>query len=272
MKIVRVAAAGLLACFIGSACDTRLDPSLEGLACRASAPQCLAGYVCSADNRCVRDGSTPGAGGASGDGGAAAGASGAAGASLDPAGGAAGAGPDTGSGGYRYDAGPGLDALDASVFPDAAGCDVPVPLFRDEDEDGFGVDSQQVFGCPHPRWALQGGDCRDDLRDVHPNQTEFFEAGYPDDRRPDAGNISFDYDCDTSEDLPEGTAPAPACDELLTCAGSGYVAVNPIRTGPGINGICGSTAFVTCQSRAVPLLGLTCEAVPGAPAAAARCR
>jgi hypothetical protein len=58
----------------------------------------------------------------------------------------------------------------------------------------------------------------------------------------------------------------------LTCAGSGYVAVNPIRTGPGVNAICGSTAFVTCQSRAVPLLGLTCEAVSGAPAAPARCR
>ena len=97
----------------------------------------------------------------------------------------------------------------------------------------------------HPLWALEGGDCRDDLKDVHPDQTTFFEVGYPDDTRTTAGKVSFDYDCNTSEDLQEGTAPAPTCDELLTCAGSGYVAVNPVRTGPGVNGICGSTAFVT---------------------------
>jgi len=270
VKAARVALAALLAGSSTGACNTSLDPSLEGLACRASAPPCLSGYVCSADNRCVRDGSA-GAGGASGDGGAAAGAAGAAGTSPDAAGGAAGTAPEPG-GGYRYDAGPGLDALDASVFPDAAGCDVPVALFRDEDEDGYGVSSQEVFGCPHPRWALEGGDCRDDLRDVHPRQTTFFEVGYPDATRPEAGNVSFDYDCSTSEDLEGSTAPAPACDELLTCAGSGYVAVNPVRTGSGVNGICGSTAFVTCQSRAVPLLGLTCEAVAGAPVSPARCR
>lgn len=272
VKSRRVIAAGLLLWLVGSACNTRLDPSLDGLACRTSAPECLPGYVCSADRRCVRDGSTPGAGGAPGDAGGGAGAAGAAGASPQAAGGSAGAEPDASSGGYRYDAGPGLDVLDASVFPDAAGCDVPVPLFRDEDEDGYGVDSQEVLGCPAPRWALVSGDCRDDLKDVHPDQTAFFEVGYPDDRRPEAGNVSFDYDCDTSEELQQGTAAAPTCNELLTCAGSGYVPVNPIRTGPGINGVCGSTAFVTCQSRAVPLLGLTCEAVSGAPATAARCR
>lgn len=271
VKVRRVAASALLGWLGSGACNTSLDPSLEGLACRSSTPQCLPGYVCSADNRCVRNGSSAGAGGSSGDGDAAAGTSGAAGASPD-AGGAAGWGPDPGSGGYRYDAGPGLDALDASVFPDAAGCDVPVPLFRDEDEDGYGVSSQQVIGCPHLRWALEGGDCRDDLRDVHPNQTAFFDVGFPDQTRPEAGNVSFDYDCDTSEALQDGTAPAPACNELLTCAGSGYVAVNPVRTGPGVNGVCGSTAFVTCQSQALPLLGLTCEAVAGAPAAPARCR
>lgn len=267
-----------LAAWLGSlACDTDLDPGLEGLACRAQLPQCLPGYVCSADNRCLRGDAGSGgggSGGSSGEGnaGTAAGSAGVAGDGASPAGGAAGAGPD-GSGGFRYDAGPGLDDLDASVLPDAAGCDVAVPLFRDEDEDGFGITSQQVFGCPPLlRWALEGGDCRDDQASVHPRQLEFFATGYADPTRPEAGNVSFDYDCTVTEEAAPNTAPAPACNEALTCEGTGYVPVSPARLGPGVNGICGSTQLVVCQSTAVPLLGLTCAAVPVDSATPARCR
>lgn len=265
----RAAALASLVALGSGACDTELDPSPEGLACRARAPRCLPGYVCSASERCVPEGSA-GLGGAGGAG--EAGGGGDAGAPPGPAGGAAGSALDAGSGGYRYDAGPGLDALDASVLPDAAGCDAPVLLFRDEDEDGFGVTAQAVVGCPEVRWAPQGGDCRDDLPEVHPGQTELFETGYVDPTRPQAGGLSFDYDCDFVETAAPGVAPAPTCDELLTCEGSGYVAVNPARTGPGINGLCGSTELATCQSRAVPLLGLTCATEPLSGAAPARCR
>lgn len=212
----------------------------------------------------------PSDGGASGAGGTTAEDSGVPGTGPDATGGSAGTGPDA-SGGHRYDAGPGLDALDASVFPDAAGCDVAVLLFRDEDEDGFGVTAQAVIGCPGPRWALEGGDCRDDLSEVHPGQMQFFGAGYADPTRPLAGNVSFDYDCDFAEEPAPDTAAAPDCNALLTCEGSGYLPVAPARSGPGVDAICGSTEVITCQSRAVPLLGLTCAAEPLA-SAPARCR
>jgi len=177
----------------------------------------------------------------------------------------------SGSGSLRYDAGPGLDALDASVLPDAQACATPVPLFRDEDEDSFGVTAQQVLGCPPlAKWALRGGDCRDDLFDVRPEQTTFFPTGYPDPTRPSAGNLSFDYDCDFIEELEPGTLPAPSCAGLLTCEGSGYVAANPARSGPGVSPICGSTGLSVCQSTTI--LGLSCAAQPLPGGVAARCQ
>jgi len=276
VSLRHAAAAGLLG-WLGSACDTTLDRDLEGLACRAEGQRCLAGYVCSADNRCVREGtdgaggSSGGSSGSSGSGGGTSGA-GVGGSGGDPVVGAAGAPDAGGQGGYRYDAGPGLDALDASVLPDAAGCDAPVLLFRDEDEDGFGVTSQDVVGCPQAKWALEGGDCRDDLPEVHPRQLEFFAVGYDDPTRRQAGNVSFDYDCDFTEAPAPDTSAAPACNDPLTCEGGGYVAVSPARSGPGVNGICGSTQFVVCQSTTLPLLGLTCSAEPLDSAGPATCR
>lgn len=271
---------------LGSACAIDLDANLDGLACRAEDPRCLPGYVCSADNRCVHDdgaavaagaGGDGSAGRGSGNGGSTAGAGGAPGRggngpTVSDAG-APGASNDAGGSGFRYDAGPGLDALDASALPDAAGCETPVDLYRDEDEDGFGVGSQHVYGCAAAdKWALVAGDCRDDLKDVHPEQLQFFSVGYPDSTRPQAGNVSFDYDCSTQEEPATGVVAAPNCNELLTCEGAGYAPVNPARTGPGVNGICGSTELVSCQANAVPLLGLTCNAQPLAGGAAAGCR
>jgi hypothetical protein len=248
---------------LGAACTTDLSGELEGLECRAPDRKCLGGYVCNADNRCVRSGLQQD-GGASGTG-----EGGAAGAAQLPAGGSSSDPSDAGGGGFRYDAGPGLDTLDASVLPDAQACATRVPLFRDEDEDGFGVTAQQVLGCPPlEKWALRGGDCRDDLPQVHPEQVDFFPVGYPDPTRPSAGNVSFDYDCDFIEELEPNSVKATACGDLITCEGSGYVAASPARSGPGINAICGSTELNVCQSRTVPILGLTCEDQPlsGAPA------
>ena len=277
MSARRVALAAVLAWLGSGACDTDLDPGLEGLLCRAQEPRCLPGYTCAADNRCVRgdgvlDGGGAGGGGSGGtDGSAAAGTAGAAGSSDGP-GGTGGADPDAGDR-FHYDAGPGLDALDASVLPDASACDAPVQLFRDEDEDGFGITAQAVRGCPPlPKWALQGGDCRDDLADVHPSQLDFFSTGYPDPTRQTAGNVSFDYDCNVTEEPAPDVAPDPSCSGLLTCEGSGYLAGSPARTGAGVNAICGSTQLVICQSMSVPLLGLTCSAQPVSGAAPARCR
>ncbi|MEO8180016.1 MAG: hypothetical protein ABI895_14370 [Deltaproteobacteria bacterium] len=266
---------------LGVACTSDLSSVLEGLQCRAEQPRCLPGYLCSADNRCLR--SLPpeaGASGASavssggsgaGQGGNSTGEGGAAGATQLPTGGSSGDPSDGGiSGSLRYDAGPGLDALDASVFPDAQTCATPVPLFRDEDEDSFGVTAQQILGCPPlTKWAVRGGDCRDDLLDVHPEQTTFFPTGYPDPTRPSAGNSSFDYDCDFIEELAPGTLPAPNCAGLLTCEGSGYVAASPARSGPGVSQICGSTGLSVCQSTTI--LGLSCAAQPLA-GVAARCQ
>ena len=273
---------GLL--LLGIACTTDLSSELEGLECRAQEPQCLPGYTCNPDNRCMRLVSVQTMGGAGGaaSGGAGAGGAGAAGAGADGAGvaGAAGSSPaaggsagnasdagTSGSGGFGYDAGPGLDALDASVLPDAQACATPTDLFRDEDEDGFGVTAQKVRGCPPlEKWALQGGDCRDDLPDVHPEQMTFFAAGYPDPTRPSAGNISFDYDCDFVEEPEPSVVEAPACSQLLTCEGSGYVAASPARSGPGINAICGSAGLSFCQSTTILGLGCTAQPTSGAPA------
>jgi hypothetical protein len=268
---------------LGAACTTQLSSELEGLECKGAERRCLPGYECNADNRCMRAGSLQQAGGSSGAGDedasavqqGGAGAGGAAGTPQLPAGGSTGTAQDAGTGGSplpRYDAGRGLDALDASVLPEAGACPSPVPLYRDEDEDGYGVTAQQAPGCPPlEKWALQGGDCRDDLPDVHPEQTVFFPTGYPDPTRPSAGNLSFDYDCDFLEEPEPGSVAAPNCGQLLSCSGSGYVAASPARSGPGIDPICGSTGLNVCQSMTLPLLGLTCSA-QAVGAAAARCQ
>jgi hypothetical protein len=139
------------------------------------------------------------------------------------------------------------------------GCSEPSTYYRDKDGDGVGDSADQQTGCRPPsssKWVLIGGDCRDDMADVKPiipgdpNPPVFSGSGYADTTKPQG--ISFDYDCSGTEEAdPSNTyGIEPDC-SLIGCAGVGYVAVNPTRTGTGINGYCGSVSVKRCKGLAV---------------------
>ena len=192
-------------------------------------------------------GGATGLGGRSGQGGSVAlGGSGGA-----PPGGAAGNAGVAGSGG-----GGGGDPLDpdagsTDVADADAGC-IATTVFEDVDGDGVGVSGPGRTACPGPGWAILAGDCRDDLPDVFPGQTQFFAEPYLEPAAPvGAGGESFDYDCDNVEE-PDPTNdtldPAPTCPAIvLGCEGSGFVPANdPPREGTGLEPRCGSTSRRDC--------------------------
>lgn len=144
---------------------------------------------------------------------------------------------------------------DAPEEPDAAeeAC-TATTWYRDKDGDTFGDSSDHVDACTEPAgYVATPGDCKDDNVDVHPGQTSFFGAGYPDPNKP--GGISFDYDCNGAEESESGAKKAPACAGLLVCQGDGFEPYAPARSGPGIDSYCGSNQLTTCT-----LQGIACKA------------
>jgi hypothetical protein len=143
-------------------------------------------------------------------------------------------------------------------------CDAPLAYFFDDDEDGYGDDTTRVSACRSPGedWVLVGGDCDDDLPEVHPDQTDFFGEGYETKQ-----GISFDYDCSGLED-PDPVQPRRApttCPLAQPCGSPGYVPA--ARSGPGVDPICGSQLIQGCA----PNLGL-CSMQSPVMATAKRCR
>jgi hypothetical protein len=154
--------------------------------------------------------------------------------------------------------GPGASDISVSP-PDAAGSDVacsePIVYYKDADGDGFGVSTETTITCTPPgsHWSVLTGDCRDDLSNVKPYSVNspdppvYSCVGYADNTKPQG--VSFDYDCTGTEDKDPSNAygPEPACSGPLDCTGVGYAAVNPARTGTGIDPYCGSTSVKRCS-------------------------
>lgn len=131
------------------------------------------------------------------------------GAYVDELDGAAGAGADASddaiepeldgaAGSGAAGSGPAIDDTVDAGEPDGAEpvttttCTASV-WYLDGDGDGYGADAGAVTRCNAPGldWVSEPGDCDDDAADVHPGQTEWFEAP--------RGDGSYDYDCDGVE-------------------------------------------------------------------------
>jgi hypothetical protein len=256
---------------LGGGCTSDLRLSLAGKDCTAERV-CAAGYTCNTERRCVLPselnpdggGSSAGAGGATSPGGQ--GGQGGQGGSV-ALGGSAGAAPG-GAAGNAGVAGSGAGGIDP-VDPDAGSADladadggcIPVAVFGDDDGDGVGESGDPSVACPGPGWATVAGDCRDDLPDVFPGQTQFFAEPYLEPAAPaGAGGVSFDYDCDNAEE-PDPTNdtldPAPTCAGLIGigCSGSGFLPADPPRQGTGVEPRCGSSLRSDCTQS-----GLDCIA------------
>jgi hypothetical protein len=158
----------------------------------------------------------------------------------------------------------GAAEAEADGGPDAA-CAAEQVVFRDEDGDGAGDESNATATCSDvpEGWASTGGDCNDRNAEVVPEQTSYFGAGYP-----AGGNaLSFDYDCSGTETAdPSQYGAAKTCPglNLGACSGKGFAPTT--RTGAGVNPYCGSTALVECRPQ-----GLSCVSVV-IQTAAKRCR
>jgi hypothetical protein len=143
---------------------------------------------------------------------------------------------------------------DASVADAADGCQ-PITYYKDDDSDGFGKTSESTSSCvpPSGKWSVLNGDCRDDLPNVKPfspaspDPPQYSGTGYADGNKPQG--VSFDYDCTGAEEADPTNAYGnePDCPSILNCSGVGYIAVNPPRSGTGINPRCGSLQLKRCQ-------------------------
>jgi hypothetical protein len=157
-------------------------------------------------------------------------------------GGAGGASAGAGSGGTLGSSGS-LGMGEAGDLGAAGSCD-PVVWFPDGDGDGYGRSSGQVISCTPPTngaWVRRGGDCDDDNKAVSPKETDYESSSYT-----TASNAtSFDYNCSGVEEPdPTELGAAPPCNSILSCTGSGFAPT--MRSGPGVNPLCGSTSKVTC--------------------------
>jgi hypothetical protein len=249
---------------IAFACALDVESRGEGKAC-SSDGRCAEGYLCNPEHRCVTNlpgtdattdaegaGGDAGSNGASGTGGAidASGATGGTGAASS-GGSSAGQGgtPNDGGGrgGWLPEAG-GRGGSVGDAAPDV-GCVDPIRYYSDADRDGFGRDDVTQWSCSAPAaaWATLGGDCNDANERVFPGQSAYFGAPYS-----VSGGVSFDFDCNGSED-PDSTqeGPSPNCAglSLLGCSGSGFATTG--RAGAGVDPSCGSASLVTCTPNLV---------------------
>ncbi len=223
----------------------------------------LSAIACSAsDQFSSPDAGGAGAGASGGSAGASGGNAGASGGNAGASGGNAGASGAAGSGGNAgadagVDAPPDVVSVDAG---DGEACSV-VTFFLDGDGDGYGG-TTTASGCVPPTngiWAVEGGDCDDSNKDVHPDQPNYFPDGYT---LTGTSAVSFDYNCDGKE-TEAGSNPRLACHASgLSCVGSGYLPAAPARSGAGEDPYCGSDEKEDCTGNS-----LSCKA--GAPYKAA---
>jgi hypothetical protein len=258
---------------LGGGCTSDLRLSLAGKDCTADRA-CADGYSCNTARKCVLSseldpdggGTSAGAGGAMGPGGQS-GQGGQGGSVALGGGGGAPPGGAAGNAGVGGSGGGSVDPVDPDAgytdLADADGGCIATTVFRDDDGDGVGVSGQDRVACPGPGWATVAGDCRDDLLDVFPGQTQFFAEPYAEPAAPaGAGGVSFDYDCDNAEE-PDPTNdtldPAPTCAGLIGigCSGSGFLPADPPRQGTGVEPRCGSSLRSDCAQS-----GLDCIAEP----------
>ncbi|HEY4106036.1 MAG TPA: hypothetical protein VGM44_19180 [Polyangiaceae bacterium] len=209
---------------------------------------------------------------ASGGQGGVAGSHASAGSSANNAGASDGgaAGESTGAGGTSVAGAStgGASGSSAGAIGDAGAGGCTQTWFPDSDGDGYGRSSGAVLACDPPTsgsWVLVGGDCNDDNKLVFPKNPNFYSDGYT-----TAGNaISFDYDCSTAEEEdPSARGAAPVCNNTLNCpTGAGKAGFQGTgRSGPGVNGLCGSKTLVTCVN-----VNLTCSPVTSAVSTGAPC-
>ena len=193
-------------------------------------------------------GASLGRGGGAGRGGSASGgAAGEGGTSGDAGSGGSGTGGDSGTG-PDASGGENGSAGDAGVIGVDAAADAtctPVLFYPDLDHDGFGTEAGATLMCaaPSQSWARRAGDCDDSNAAVNPD-AGFGGEGY------DAKNgLSFDYNCDGTEEPDTSQYPAaPNCTgfNLGNCRGAGFAPTS--RSGPGVNSLCGSTTYVECKA------------------------
>lgn len=172
------------------------------------------------------------------------------------------AGPDTGD--AQSDTS--TDAPRDAPMDTRPTCDAPLQYFLDADHDTYGDDSTMLRACDAPGadWVLRGGDCRDDLPEVNPDQDDYMPEGYETKQ-----GVSFDYNCSGVEDPDPGSfgAPPASCPLLPPCGNApGYVP-GP-RSGPGVNALCGSQLLRGCVANGA----LSCVQQQTATTAAKRCR
>jgi hypothetical protein len=118
-------------------------------------------------------------------------------------------------------------------------------FYLDGDGDHYGG-TTTFTGCTPPSsgtWVQAGGDCDDSNPTVNPGQKAFFAQGYVPTGKT---AVSFDYDCNGTEDE-SGSSPKENCvGSALSCVGSGYVVATPVRSGSGVDPYCGSDKTATC--------------------------
>jgi hypothetical protein len=153
-----------------------------------------------------------------------------------------------------------MDTISSNV-PDAGdaipSC-TPLQLFVDLDGDGFGSDAvAPQTRCETAGWVERGGDCLDAVptadnhaKDVHKEQTRYFEVGYPVPGQP--GQVSFDYDCSGGEEAAPGTTALASGDAddcsstSLSC--NSLTGMLPVaRSGANVNVVCGSKTALVCN-------------------------
>jgi hypothetical protein len=122
------------------------------------------------------------------------------------------------------------------------GCEPLLPYYADGDGDGFGAGAKVGEACTAPPGSsLALGDCLDSNAAVKPGQAAFFFTGYTN----AAGKISYDYDCNATEEG-EPTKPPGDC---ATCRVGDYTKVTRANPPPILNVYCGSTSRIsTCSS------------------------
>ena len=250
---------GLWVGSVAGGCTSDLELSLDDKLCNAD-DRCLGDYQCNLQTRrCVPRGQLPvGGGGPGGRGGSTGGlgagpgngGTGIVGEGGDSAGGRYGNGGESGTAGVAGAGGEQPSDPDAGLDPaDADGGCVPTTVYRDDDGDFVGDTSDSQIACPGPGWVTAAGDCRDDIAEVFPGQTEFFRDSYID--APSAGGVSFDYNCDRTESPEVLEPPPPDCTTILlglNCTGSGYLPADPPRSGGGSEPRCGSNLRRVCTA------------------------
>jgi len=157
--------------------------------------------------------------------------------------GAANASPKCAAGACGIECNPGFGDCGGSAGG-GGGCTALKPYYADKDKDGFGAGAKVGEACTAPAGHSQAlGDCLDTNDKVRPGQTAYFTAGYT----SASGQISYDYDCNGSEQLALGVTTG-SCE---ACRAGDYVSAVRPNAPPGANVYCGSgSRIASCSATA----------------------